>query len=423
MGRGKLFYGWYIVIACFLLCMLFAGSGFYSFSIFITPIENDFGWSRGAISFTMSIYLVVSGLMAPAIGKIIGRFGPRKVMMACAAGAGACFMMVSLTFSLWYFYMSYAFLAVMVSGLGVVSVSNLLAGWFFRLRGTATGIAMVGISAGGLVLAPMVGIITVHFGWKTSFVAIGTMVWLIALPVVFFVIKDRPEEMGLLPDGRAPENSGPPAAQPAGTIAAHGGIPAAMALRSRAFWCIFASFFLAAFAQMGLLQHQVPLLMDIKGTTQATAATALGLTAGLGGLGKLCFGRMADTWPFTHVILLCFGFQAVAVMMLLHIDIPVGMWIYTIVFGFSMGGIVVLMPLAVGRFWGLMSFGVLLGVIWIAYSLGGALGTYVNGLAYDYLENYRPTLYLFAGAYIVSIGSFFLAGGERSAAGEKQHAQ
>ncbi len=423
MGRGKRFYGWYIVIACFLLCMLFAGSGFYSFSIFIKPIENDFGWSRGAISFTMSIYLVVSGLMAPAIGRLIGRFGPRKVMMACAAGAGACFMMVSLTFSLWYFYMSYAFLAVMVSGLGVVSVSNLLASWFFRLRGTATGIAMVGISAGGLVLAPMVGIITLHFGWKTSFVVIGTMVWLIALPVVFFVIKDRPEEMGLLPDGRAPENSGTHAAQPAGTLAAHGGIPAAMAFRSRAFWCIFASFFLAAFAQMGLLQHQVPLLMDIKGTTQATAAAALGLTAGLGGLGKLCFGRMADTWPFRHVILLCFGFQAVAVMMLLHIDIPVATWIYTIVFGFSMGGIVVLMPLAVGRFWGLMSFGVLLGVIWIAYSLGGAMGTYVNGLAYDYLENYRPTLYFFVVAYIVSIGSFFLAGGERSAAGENQHVQ
>lgn len=416
MGREKIFYGWYIVAACFLLCMLFAGSGFYSFSIFIKPVEDDFGWSRGAISLTMSIYLIVSGLMAPVIGRLIGRFGPKKVMMTCAAGAGACFMLVSLTFSLWYFYLAYAFLAVMVSGIGVISVSNLVANWFSGLRGTATGIAMVGISAGGLVLAPMVGIITLTFGWKTSFVVIGTMVWLIALPIVYLVVKDRPEEMGLLPDGKAPEQStpsGPQSASAAGPI----GMPAAQAFRSSAFWYIFASFFLASFAQMGLLQHQVPMLMDIQGTTQATAAAALGLTAGFGGAGKLCFGRLADTWPFVHVIMLCFGLQAIAVMLMLHMDIPAATWIYTMVFGFSMGGIVVLMPLAVGRFWGLMSFGVLLGVTWIAYSLGGATGTYVNGLAYDYLGNYRLTLYFFIAAYLVSIASFFLAGSSAAGTG------
>jgi MFS transporter, OFA family, oxalate/formate antiporter len=196
MGKEKLFYGWYIVAACFLLCMIFAGAGFYSFSIFIKPIEGEFGWSRAAISLTMSIYLVIGGLMGPPIGKLIGRFGPRKVMNVCAIGAGGCFMLVSLTFSLWYFYMIYALLAVMVCGIGVIPVSNLMATWFSRLRGTATGIAMVGISTGGLIMAPMVGIITVHFGWKMSFIVIGLIVWLIAVPVIHFVILDNPEEIG-----------------------------------------------------------------------------------------------------------------------------------------------------------------------------------------------------------------------------------
>lgn len=410
MGRKKLFYGWYIVAACFIILMLFVGSGFYSFSIFITPIEDEFGWSRGAISLTMSIFLVISGLMGPVVGRIIGRFGPRKVMLCCAAGAGACFMLVSLTFSLWYFYTVYALLAIMACGIGVIPVSNLLAGWFSRLRGTATGITMVGISAGGLALAPFVGIITVHFGWKAAFFIIGLAVWLIALPVIYFVIKDSPGEMGLTPDGMPAEQADAaetvaPSPQPDGR-----GQPAGEVLRSRAFWFVFAAFFFAPFAQMGILQHQVPMLMDIRGASQPTAAAALGLTAGIGGLGKLYFGRISDIWPFRYVVLLCFGLQAAAVLMLLHVDMPVVLWLFTVVFGFSMGGVIVLMPLAVGRFWGLLSFGVILGAIWIANSLGGAMGTYINGLAYDYFGHYNVTLYFFVAAYIMAIASFFLAG-------------
>lgn len=408
MGRGKVFYGWYVVAACFLLCMLFAGSGFYSFSIFIQPVESEFGWSRGAVSLTMSIYLIVGGLMGPVVGRLIGRFGPKRVMYACAAGAGACFLLVSQTFSLWYFYLLYALLAAMICGIGVVPVSNLMANWFVRRRGTATGIALVGISAGGLVMAPLVGMITVHFGWKASFVVIGLAVWLFAMPIVHFIIKDSPAKMGLLPDGDEQEKNAPSAAQP--DTAAAPDHQAAEVIRTRAFWFIVTAFFLTACAQMGILQHMVPMLMDIKGTTQTTAAAALGLTAGIGGVGKLVFGRLSDSWPFRYVVLLCFGLQALAVLMLLHVEAAGMMWVYTVVFGFSMGGVIVLIPLAVGRFWGLMSFGVLLGALWLANSLGGALGTYVNGLSYDYIGNYRFILYFFVVAYVFSIICFFLAG-------------
>lgn len=408
MDRRSVFYGWYIVAACFLLCMLFAGSGFYSFSIFIQPVESEFGWSRGAVSLTMSIYLIVGGLMGPVVGRLIGRFGPKRVMYACAAGAGACFILVSQTFSLWYFYLLYALLAAMVSGIGVVPVSNLMANWFVRRRGTATGIALVGISAGGLVMAPLVGMITVHFGWKASFVVIGMAVWLFAIPIVHFIIKDSPAKMGLLPDGDKQGINATPAAQP--DTAAAPDHQAAEVIRTRAFWFIVTAFFLTACAQMGILQHMVPMLMDIKGTTQTTAATALGLAAGIGGVGKLFFGRLSDSWPFRYVVLLCFGLQALAVLMLLHVDAAGMMWVYTVVFGFSMGGVIVLIPLAVGHFWGLMSFGVLLGALWLANSLGGALGTYANGLSYDYIGNYRFILYFFIAAYVFSIICFFLAG-------------
>ncbi len=414
MTDKKIFYGWYIVAACFMLCFLFAGAGFYSFSIFIKPIENEFGWDRSAIALTMSIYLIVGGLMGPVFGRLIQQYGPKKVMNVCAVCAGACFMLVSLTQSLWYFYTIYALLAVSVCGMGVIPASSLLANWFDRRRGTAVGISMVGISAGGLLLAPCVAIVSTTYGWKTAFLGIGLLVWCIALPVISFVIKDHPVEMGILPYGKRQKGEGdPPGIEGKTTVGVDYGWPADVVFRSRAFWCIFISFFLAPCAQMGVLQHQVPLIMDA-GTTEAMAATVLGVTAGVGGLGKLSFGRISESWPFRYVVLLCFGLQAAAVVILLYAHSTFMVWLYAIIFGFAMGGVVVLMPLVVGHFWGLISYGVLLGVIWVAQSLGGSLGTYVSGLIYDNWGNYDYALYLFITAYILSIVTFFLAGRPKS---------
>ncbi|MFP4573540.1 MAG: MFS transporter [Desulfobacterales bacterium] len=416
MSDKKIFYGWYIVAACFLLCFLFAGAGFYSFSIFIEPIENEFGWNRASISLTMSIYLITGGLMGPVFGRLIERFGPRRVMLVCAVAAGACFIMVSLTMWLWYFYVIYGLLAVAVCGMGVVPVSSLLSNWFEKRRGTALGFSLVGISAGGLFLAPMVGFVTTTLGWKAAFIIVGLMVWAIALPAIFFVIRDRPAELGLMPDngvyedGFCADGTNP---EPGRTCISAQGWPAGLVLRSRSFWLIFISFFLAPMAQMGVLQHQVPLIMNT-GASQPVAAAALGVTAGVGGLGKLGFGKISDIWPFHFAVLLCFGLQALSVLLLLHFQSPIMVWVYAICFGFSMGGVIVLLPLVVGHFWGLLSYGVLLGVLWVANSIGGALGTYTSGLVYDWAGSYTYALYFFVCAYAVSIAAFLLAGRARS---------
>jgi sugar phosphate permease len=408
MQKTKIFYGWWVVAACFVLCFLFAGAGFYSFSIFIKPLENEFGWDRAAISLTMSIHFIIGGLMGPFVGKLTQSYGPQKVMALAAIGSGACFLLVSLTQSLWYFYVVYALLALMLCGIGVVPVSSLLANWFTKRRGTATGSALVGIAAGGLLLAPLLGSITTRFGWKASYIFLGLLVWGLALPVIKFVIKVSPAELGLAPDGDNREIS----AHKAGDSGSENdlpGWPSRAALRSRTFWCLAASFFLAPMAQLGVLQHQVPLIMDA-GVSPATAATALGLTAGVGGLGKLSFGRFSETMPIQYVVALCFGLQALAVLILINISSMTMLWLYVVIFGFGMGGVVVLLPLTVGHYFGLASFGVLLGILWMANAIGGALGTYVSGLIYDYTGAYQYALYLFITAYLVAISGIFLAG-------------
>ena len=408
MQKTRIFYGWWIVAAGFLLCFLFAGAGFYSFSIFIKPLENEFGWNRASISLTMSIYFIVGGLVGPLVGKLTQTFGPKKVMFMAAIGSGACFLLVGLTQSLWYFYTVYALLALMMCGIGVVPVSSLLANWFDKRRGTATGSALVGIAAGGMLLAPLLGSITIQFGWKASYIFLGLLVWVVALPVIYFVVKGSPAELGLSPDGGGLEPPSKEEGKPDMEDQA-GGWPTDAALRNRAFWCIAVSFFLAPMAQLGVLQHQVPLIIEA-GVSQETAAAALGLTAGIGGLGKLCFGRFSELMPFRYVVLLCFGLQAMAIFILMNVGSAISLWLYVAIFGFGMGGVVVLMPLAIGQFFGLTSFGVLLGIIWGINAIGGALGTYASGMIYDYTGTYQYALNLFIAAYIFAISGIILAG-------------
>jgi sugar phosphate permease len=411
------FYGTWIVAGCFVLLFLFAGAGFYSFSIFIKPLESDFGWSRSAISFAMSLYMILHGVTGPFVGHAVETHGPRKVMTLFALLSGAAFILVSFTASLWYFYLAYALLSLATTGIGFIPVSSVLARWFIRRRGTAIGFAMVGISAGGLVMAPLVGWIIAQFGWRTAFVFLGLLVWLLALPVTLLVMKGSPAEIGLLPDGdepgrgATPEPHAPPA-HAASSTAAEEGWPLREAVRTRAFFWIATTFFIGPVAQMGMLQHQVPLIVEA-GISEATAATALGLTAGLGGLGKVCFGRISEVLPFRYAITLCFGMQALGVFVLLGAE-SIGMvWVYVTIFGFAMGGVIVLLPLVVGHFFGLAAFGVIMGTLSLILALGNASGALLSGLIHDFFGSYHYAMIAYLCLYLIAALSIFLAGRPR----------
>lgn len=411
--QRKIFYGIWIIAGCFVLLFLFAGAGFYSFSIFIKPLEEQFGWSRGAISLTMSIYMLLHGIVGPLVGHLTETYGPKRIMTLFALGSGTCFILVSFTPALWYFYMSYALLAVVNSGIGFIPVSSLIARWFIRRRGTAIGAAMVGISVGGFVLSPIIGQITYHFGWRVSYVFLGLLVWLLAVPVTLFVIKGSPLEMGLMPDGDTPASPnklhGTLESANRPVTAEQEGWPIREAFKTRSFFWILATFFLAPLAQMGVLQHQVPLIVDA-GISEASAAAALGLTAGLGGLGKLSFGRISEILPFRYTAMICFGLQALGVFVLLNARSMPMIWLYVVIFGFAMGGVIVLLPLVVGHFFGLAAFGVIMGAVTLAQSLGNSSGTLISGLIYDLLGGYNYALIAYIGIYLSAIMTIFMAG-------------
>lgn len=405
-----------MVLAGFVLLFLYAGAGFYSFSIFIKPFEETFGWSRAAISFAMSIYLMLHGVCAPLVGYLTEKYGPKRVMAGFAVVTGAAFILVSFTNSLLYFYLSYALLSIGTVGIGWIPISSILARWFIRRRGTAIGVTMVGISAGGFFISPLVGALNTAFSWRVSYLVMGLMVWLIAVPVTLLVVKGSPAEMGLRPDGDAWDETDEPEGRSSGEVSVklveEEGWPFRAALKTRTFWWVAAAFFLAPMAQMGILQHQVPLVTEA-GLSPAVAATAMGITAGMGGLGKLSFGRISESLDFKYVAALCFGLQSLAVFLLLFIESVTLVWVYVLLFGFGMGGVVVLLPLAVGHYFGLVAFGTIMGTITLMQSIGSAGGAVISGLIYDHFGNYTYAMILFGSMNLAAIAATFVAGRPR----------
>lgn len=410
--KKEIFYGVWIVAGCLALLFLSSGAGFYSFGVFIRPLEEYFGWGRAAISFTISIYLLMQGIAGPIVGQLINRLGPKKVMASFAVATGLCFILVSLTRVLWYLYLSYGLLSLANSGIGFIPVSSVLARWFIRRRGTAIGFAMVGMAAGGLVLAPLSSLISSHLGWRASFIFLGILVWALSLPIIIFVIKGSPSEIGLLPDGGRAGNrdvSVSPGYSDRVAEPSDRGWPLREALGSRTFRWILVSFFLAPMAQMGVLQHQVPLIID-SGISPTTAAAALGLTAGFGGAGKICFGRISELMPVHYVTMLCFVLQAVAVLILLNFRSLGMIWVYVMIFGFGMGGVIVLLPLVVGQFFGLTAFSVIVGTVSLVHSFGSSSGAFLSGLIYDHLGSYHYALIAYLVMYLIATLTIFMAG-------------
>ena len=412
--KEGIFYGIWIIAGGFALLFLYAGAGFYSFSIFIKPLEAAFGWNRASVSMAMSIYMIVQGLCAPLVGYLTEAYGPKKIMTAFALATGAAFILVSLTQTLLFFYASYAFLSVTTAGIGFIPVSSLLTRWFVKRRGTAIGFAMVGISVGGLLMSPLVGQLNSYFSWRASYIFLGVLVWILAVPITFFVMKGSPEEMGLQPDGiskvRPGENSDNEAINHnENMVLSAEGWPLKQAISTRTFWWVAVTFLLAPMAQGGVLQHQVPIILEA-GLAPTLAAMALGLTAGMGGFGKLSFGRLSELLPFQYAATICFGLQALSIFLLIVTQSTVIVWVYVFLYGYAMGGVIVLLPLVVGHFFGLASFGSLMGIVTFIQSFGSASGAYLSGMIYDWQGSYRLGLILFASIYLAAVVTIFLAG-------------
>jgi MFS family permease len=417
LKRGRIFYGWWIVVVGILVTMLHAGAAFYAFSRFLPTLLDEFQSGATLIAGAASLYMLVVGFTGPVAGKLTDRWGPKKPIVIGAAIAAAGLMLLGAATAVWQLYVFYFIVGIGMSGAGFVPVGVAVANWFERRRGVAMGITMAGVALGGIVIAPLAHYLIVWTGWRMAFVILGAMTAVLVIIPTMLVLRTRPEDMGLLPDGaRAPEGEAVPAAAGASEPASAGGASnvneehwtLSMAFRTPRFWLLLATFFFAGAVVAGVLQHEVNILKDM-GIPLAAASFALGLTGGIGGVGKVFFGFIGDRFTPRYASLLCIGLQIVGLVILMLTHSMAMVWVFVFVYGFAMGGWLTLEPLMTGELFGMASFGTIFGWVLAAAAVGSGLGPIIMGAVYDASGTYFVGMIIFLGAYGVSMTSLLLA--------------
>ena len=195
----RIFYGWWIVLACFFIGLYVGGVVFYGFTAFFEPIREEFGWSYTQISFAASLRGLEMGFIAPLVGFLVDRFGSRKLILYGTITVGIGLIFLSLTQSLAMFYGSFLLVAFGAGGCTVVVTMSTVANWFHKKVSIAMGVMASGVGVSGFFVPLIVWLIEVY-GWRTTLIILGLGMWALGIPLSF-VIRDRPEQYGYLPDG------------------------------------------------------------------------------------------------------------------------------------------------------------------------------------------------------------------------------
>ncbi|MBI4498623.1 MAG: MFS transporter [Chloroflexi bacterium] len=400
LGQG-MFYGWWIVLACFWLATLSSGVGFYGPGLFVPALAQEFGWSRSALTGAVSAYFLTSGLVGPFLGRYVDRNGPRRVMIGGALLFGCGLLALTQVTALWQLYPVWVVMAVGWAGFSGVPINTVIARWFTRRRGLAMSLAVTGFSFGGILIVPWATWMLATLGWRIALVALVLMTWAVVLPLAALVIVGRPADRGLLPDGTPePVAAGPKAGAPDWTARAAVGTPT--------FWAIAAAFFLAMTATMAYITNQLAYLLEA-GLSPQDAAKAVSLTASTALAGRLGMGLLSDRLPTRLVALLFFLLQSAALLTLVAAQGPTGLYLSAALFGLAMGGVGTLQPLMIAECFGVRSFGIIMGSIQFLSTLGMAVGPSVPAALYDLTGSYRPAFLALAAFGVMAAACIFFA--------------
>lgn len=389
----RLFYGYLVVAACFVILFLVWGMVLNTFPIFLKPIAEDMSWGRGALAIALLMGSIGTAVAAPLAGIIIDRIGARPVMVAGALMIGLGLLAGSQITQLWQLYLVFVAIGCGLMCASIIPCSLIISNWFVSRRGTAMSGAFVGTSAGGMVMSPVANWIIVDYGWRTAFALSGITIMVVVVPVVLLAIRTRPSDIGLEPYRDAGDTTS--------EAEANWGVGVKQAFSLRSFWQIAAVMLIMGLVAGGLGNHSVAYLTDLDHSPDR-AAFAWSLVMAVMILGKLSIGPLADRWSARSAMAGACVLFAVSIAILTFAQPYWIVLVFAALYGFACGAPLVLNSLLTSEYLGMKHFGTLYGVLNIMGTVGGAIGPVGAGIYFDRQGTYLPVFYLFVAMMLVA---------------------
>ncbi len=397
----KIFYGWWILASCFIISLFQGGFIILGFTAFFEPISNDMGWSYTQLSLAISLRGVEAGILAPFIGLLVDRRGPRWLMFGGTLLVGISMFIISRTTTLELFYGAFLLLAFGMSGLSPPVFMTAVANWFRRKVGLASGIVNSGFALGGL-LVPLVILLIDAVNWRIALVILAIIMCAIGFPLSL-LIRHKPEQYGLLRDGVQAElkldNS-----KSHQTISERTDFTLKQALRDRAFWYIGLAMALHFAAIGAYVTHVIPSLSSA-GIDRSTAGFVAMAVPLISIIGRLSSGWLADKFNKKQVTL---AFMVLSIMGLVFIsyvsNANAGLIIpFAIFLGIGWGGTNTSRMSLIHEYFGRSKYGSIFGFQTGMVAVGMILGPLFAGWVFDTWGTYQPAWLIFAVIVIIAL--------------------
>ena len=402
------FYGW-IIVAVVFVTMGVAVTARTAFSLFFPPLLSEFGWNQSITAGAFSFGFLVSAAFTPMMGRAMDRHGPRLVIEAGVLMLSAGLLLATLIRTPWELY---ATLGVLVSGgtvcLGYSGQSLFLPNWFVRRRGLAMSIAFSGVGVGAIVLLPWLQTLIQQHGWRTACLALGLLALFLLAPLNL-LLRQRPEDLGLAPDGDAAGHKTTSAAGSETNVVDAAWAATDWTLRralgTGRFWWLALGYFGALYVWYAAQVHQTQYLLEV-GFSASVAAWALGVSGLIGIPGQIALGHLSDRigreWVWTAGtggFALCF-----AALLAMARSPEATLWLYVMVaaqglLGYGITSVLGAIPAEIfqGR-----HYGSIFGTLMLAGIAGGAAGPFVTGVLHDRTGSYHAGFAIGAAVSLVS---------------------
>lgn len=362
----------HVAATSFFALFSIVGLALYGLPFFYDFFVTEYGWSRGTVTSGNAISkLIVGPLFGFIIGWIVDRFGPRRMMISGILMAGMALVGLSLTTSLWAFYVFYLFNALAYVAGGPLPNQVLISRWFDRARGRAMGFAYVGIAVGGTVVPLLAHWLIQNYGWPIALRTIGILIVVIALPLAFFV-KDNP-------DGREGQGA-----------SGRSTVSLKSILTNRYFY-LLAIGSMCSIAAVGGTNQNLKLYLSLdQGISQQQVAGLIALLMASSIAGRLLMGWLADRYHRKYVMLLIYALVAAAIPLLFVIDRPGMPFLFAVIFGIGLGGDYMIIPLMAGDLFGVRVLGRVMGIILTADGVAEATAPWLVAHLRDTSGSYDP---------------------------------
>jgi MFS family permease len=386
LRKLPIYYGWWILASSIVIISL-QGMAVFGFPVFYSSLIDTFGWGRTEIILGSTIFRWVFGAMSLLSGVIIDKRGVRVVLLSGSILVATAYLLFTRMTALWQLYAIAIIFGVGLAGMAYMPNQYLQSRWFSRRRGLAIGIVNAASALGGVVAPILISFLMLRMGWRGAMGIIDILIWTLPLMLIIFVIKEKPEDIGLNPDGSASAITVKKEGQSSlsGSASAEG---FREIFTKPVFWILMGSLFFAG-GTVGTTLDLLILYLRDTGFSGHVAASVLSLELWFSFLGRLVFGGLSDRYSVRKMGVMTFVLLGIAPVMLFAINVPGVVIAFAVLHGLGHGGVISFKPLILAEAFGAeKNLGRLFAIGQLAYLAGVGCLPVIISFVFDRTGSY-----------------------------------